>query len=977
MTVFCAEHFAQFYREVHGYPPFEWQKALCAEVLERGWPEAIDIPTGLGKTSAVDVAVYVLAARVAASRRRTFFVVDRRIVVDEAYEHARAIRKALGHPGSEAVRAVADALRPVPAPLPDRSGAAVPVMPLEVERMRGGVEWSSRWSSRPDQPLVVTSTIDQLGSRLLFRGYGCSKHWRPIDAALVGIDSLVIIDEAHLAAPLVETLRAAQAFDQPTDPLSVSPPHVVVMSATVPAGPEPFRLPDLLGDVERRRLGARKSLHLVEVGASRSKASEQTAAAMVHLADAAASPGLVVALVCNTVHRARLAFDELGSRHGEDVLLLTGRVRPVDRDLLLAQWLPLIRTERERRPGAAPLFVVATQTIEVGANVDFDVLISESASLDALTQRLGRLNRTADSPADPPLAFVVHHQTTPDDDPVYGAARNATWAALAEFAPVQSVPRQGLPPLERGLDASPAALAGLRAALGRTVATPLSPPPARTPQLFEWMVDRWSHTSPEPLQDVPVGPFLHGVDRASPSVRLAWRQALDHLGTDEGSLRAVADYLADRPPRPHEMVEVPLPAARAWLQSLVASADDATLAVAAAAIADVPDASREEDAGAGSAVAFRRGADIWEPVEAGRLRPDDDLVVPSSYGGLDLFGWAPASRKPVADVDCLGPGRRRRGPGGRAGAPRFDLLAENARLLLAREGCPVPDALQGSTAELCRRLVDAEDEGAVDQDAAAAVMAAIREAAGASTQLGGALARLEQASAAAYAGDAPDGRWLTWEPSGLVRGGDDGPFDSSTGSQVTLDRHHRAVADRARTFATSLGLPGPLAEAVVLAAGWHDLGKCDPRFQAELHGHALMAEVGSALAKSGMSRRQATQARRRSGYPGDMRHEAFSALAVKGRAAVPAGVDHDLVVHLVASHHGRARPLLPPVVDPAPVRYWVEVDGQLVEVSTGSTVDWDHPARFAALQDRYGRWGLALLETVVRLADICCSEEGS
>jgi CRISPR-associated endonuclease/helicase Cas3 len=85
-------------------------------------------------------------------------------------------------------------------------------------------------------------------------------------------------------------------------------------------------------------------------------------------------------------------------------------------------------------------------------------------------------------------------------------------------------------------------------------------------------------------------------------------------------------------------------------------------------------------------------------------------------------------------------------------------------------------------------------------------------------------------------------------------------------------------------------------------------------------------------------------------------------------------IDADLVVHLVAAHHGRSRPLLPAVTDPDPCLVPVSISGSTRQLSTAATVDWDAPRRFAELNRRYGRWGLALLETILRLADIWCSE---
>lgn len=82
------------YEDLTGHAPFWWQKRLFRKWFSRGRvPRALDLPTGLGKTSVM--AVWLLARLEGAPLpRRLVYVVDRRAVVDQATEEAERLRDA-------------------------------------------------------------------------------------------------------------------------------------------------------------------------------------------------------------------------------------------------------------------------------------------------------------------------------------------------------------------------------------------------------------------------------------------------------------------------------------------------------------------------------------------------------------------------------------------------------------------------------------------------------------------------------------------------------------------------------------------------------------------------------------------------------------------------------------------------------------------------------------------------------------------
>jgi CRISPR-associated endonuclease/helicase Cas3 len=1001
------DQFGDFFRSVHGHAPFAWQTRFAGEVLSKGFHDVLRVPTASGKTSILDVAVFQMAIEAdrkpenRTAARRICFIVDRRLVVDEVTEHAMKILKAIqatacGQRDEPALKAVADRLACL---------AAIPGVPLRVIRLRGSVYRDEGWAADPLTPTIIVSTVDQIGSRLLFRGYGVGRRSRALQAGLLAFDTRAVLDEAHLSSVFAETVRSVRRFQGWAEQSPASTGRllgITKMSATTTDSGRSFELCDAERRDERLalRLEAPKPSELVEAQVGQITKQMRQAQArefeqknrtllveeLVRCAKKLGgfggekhelSPPRVIGVVVNRVATARAVFDRLNAKEGGasecDAILLTGRIRPFDRDRLLEAWLPKIKAGREVELENHPLFVVATQTVEVGANLDFDALATEAAPLDSLRQRFGRLDRLGARHVRqaPSPAFIVirsDRAKKSEDDRIYGPAVAETWKWLKSSKVATSIGKGKAKRISvdfgvNALDEKLQACDKIASMVAQQKETPL---------LFPAHLDAWIQTDPIPEPDPDVAPFLHGRAVAPADVQVIWRADLS-----EQNEHHWGEIVALMPPRTREAVPVPVHEVRAWLTE-TAQAD----------IADVEGGSEDTRPARGRyrRKALRwRGKDNARPVNPSSIRPGDTIVVPAGYRGTDLYGWNPGSSRPVEDVaeSCLAEVI--------ASYPVGAFRCPKLRLRLHRK--LLPDA-----AEVVRNrwllLLDLIIE-AVRSDADNAwplIQRLLRETRGYVSSLPH-VATIDEflrlpkcPNLALY----PDGfgliligtiRLSLGEVSSLSEGEteyedpeeDEGSF-SPGGQPVPLDAHSASVARTARDFASQCGLAAELTEVLAQTGCWHDEGKRDPRFQALLHGSELKALAalgrGQFLAKSGRDSGQ-WQSSQAFGYPRGARHE-FVSVRLFDEMGPPSGQRTDLIRFLIGTHHGRGRPFPPVLSDPLPVEITLAQGGKDVSISSDHglyRLDSGWVELFWKMVRRYGWWGIAYLEALIVTAD--------
>ncbi len=881
------DDFSQNFRALTGFDPMPWQAALYHRFIGDNVPASCNLPTGLGKTLVIAIWLIALANRPGKMPRRLVYVVNRRTVVDQTTDEVEKLKGRLRNPEKNAqasddvpiLKSLAARLSKLCA---DQEGD-----PLAISTLRGQFADNREWSADPSRPAVICGTVDMIGSRLLFSGYGVGFKSKPLHAGFLGQDALLVHDEAHLEPAFQELLIAIEKEQKRERKQSgqLAWPHLRVMelTATTRSSGDSFpsageRAVNEADPLVKQRIGARKHLRLTSVDADK-----QVAHKIAEIAAGYKDANVAVLAFARTLEAVAVIEKEL-AKTKRSVVLLTGTMRGRERDDLVEK--PEFKRFLKGAELGETVYLVCTSAGEVGIDISADHLVCDLSTFESMAQRFGRVNRygeRADTRID-----VVHPASFGKIDKKTGELkadeidkrRQKTLDLLKKLSPFGNDQH----------DASPLSLGNLDPT--ERVAA-FAPEPTILPAT-EILFDAWALTSVRgkmpgrPL----VEPYLRGIrNYEPPETQIAWREEVGVITGDllnEYPPQGLQDLLDAYPVKPHELLQDR--AARVW-KELVKLAE--RYPQRPAWIVD--------EQGEVEVLPHITELTNWDNKQAESRLGSKTVLLPHDIGGLTKQGMLDGNFPPmpkqgelpaandddVADrwSDDKGPMRKR-------------------QWTTREESDPAPpDGMKLACPPIV--LTDPDDEEGE-----------------------------------------PIKTWH-WFVRVLAADAD----VRSRRKCYYLEPHLNDAKEAATRFVSGLSLDPELRDAVILAAQFHDLGKERERWQRGI-GNVDYSQT-KAWAKSGKRRGKLE----RSAY----RHEFGSMLDIQALPEFePLSDDaRELVLHLIAAHHGCARPHFTPdqCLD----------DNHCGETTSQQSVEVLR--RFARLQRKYGRWGLAYLESLVRAAD--------
>lgn len=917
------EEFGDFFAALNNdHAPFSWQEEVLDHICEHGvWPERINAPTGSGKSSVVDIHLFAnaLAAVGAAPRvpRRLCVTVGRRALVDSQADRAREeildrMEKALTDESGEPdiLRRVAKALQSFQTSN-DEEGRA----PFEVGHIRG--ELSNRTLPVTDISAcaIIAATPDMYGSRALFRGYGSTKAARPRETALLTMDTVMVLDEAHMNRQLLHTTQRIAQLQKREADLGV--PILQVVETTATPSTEDSESATLGVDIEaldspndkelRKRVYSHKELVLRPIDKWDGKPGN---AATVNAAVDAVKEFLArrgagedskkahtVGCIVNHV-RTAIAIKEALVKNKvleeKEVKLLVGRMRPYD---LPDKHRKLFTTEGDK----SVKVVVATQTLEVGIDVDFADLVTELAPASSLAQRFGRVNRLGHR-TDSKVVVIepASGDSVKKDAPPYKAVdlSNAYgWLEVLNDAENPSV--------------NPAAMVK-------------NPPVQSSPERLLYQRPEWpdllefSRTDENPYDEPDLDLWLH--DSLDAETAMGGVIVRDNLPSNSSAAMEIlkTSYFAPR--------------------------DKETFPANLKILKEILDYQGEHGVKPRKFL-YRQGEiSLWQDADHGdesnhSLAPGDVLILDTGSIPFTNQGIAVTQRELPSTKDKV-------------------------------EAVPFPDGAELYVYEKCAdREEDFREYLGLSPEEAAELL---------DTQAPDGEKRIASELTTEAEDGQEVISWYAKVTNATEKKsveGSDIAQELVLAAPVFLDDHQNDVAERTRQIAENLGLAPEFSEALELAAKYHDEGKRDLRFQQML---GADPEAG-ALAKSGRrSVAEAYRARSRSALPKGWRHEQLSALMVAA-SPEKVGEHRDLVLRIIGCSHGHGRfsfahdagfllkeGYLPEGLDYEALK---EQATRLFNVGY-----WDN--LMEQTSRTYGPYATAYLEAVERAADAQISREG-
>ncbi len=233
---------------------------------------------------------------------------------------------------------------------------------------------------------VTVGTLDQY-----LLAYLHGRHWE--ERRTLARGATVILDEIHAYEPYTLGLLL-EALDRER------PARLALASATLPQSLLELFPKGLLVEAERElwlrkrhQLELREGLLLTDG---------------LQVAMEFAQAGKSVLVVANTVGDAQAFYHKLR----EEAAWL-------NRELLHSRFVLRDRQTKENRVGqpVPGMIFVATQVVEVSLDISYDALITEVAPVDALVQRMGRVNRHGELD---PVPVVIYRRWSEGSQHVYG-----------------------------------------------------------------------------------------------------------------------------------------------------------------------------------------------------------------------------------------------------------------------------------------------------------------------------------------------------------------------------------------------------------------------------------------------------------------------------------------------------------------------------------------------------------------------------